>query len=138
MSTGFEELDHTADIALRVRGSDLKELFVNAALGMAHQLADPTSVVCTAEHEVSLRAGDVETLLVSWLSELLYLGEREGAAEIVFTTFDVRDIGPNHINATVRGGPATDLRRYIKAVTFSDLSVRRTADGYQTVIVFDV
>jgi SHS2 domain-containing protein len=31
----FEEIEHTADVALRVHGKDLKELLKNAAFGMA-------------------------------------------------------------------------------------------------------
>jgi SHS2 domain-containing protein len=138
MVSGYEELDHTADVALLVRGRDLAELFVNAAVGMAHQLAELTSVSGTVEHEIDLTEGDVETLLVSWLSELLYLGECDGAAEVVFAEFDVHDVGPHRIRAAVRGGRAVEYRRYIKAVTFSELAVRRTAHGYETVIVFDV
>ena len=36
----FEAIEHTADIAIHVRGRDLAELFANAAYGMACQLAD--------------------------------------------------------------------------------------------------
>lgn len=138
MEAGFEELEHTADVAIRVWGRDLGELFDRAALGMAHQLGDPATVVCTSAREIDLSAGDVETLLVAWLGELLYLGERDGASEIIFVEFDVRQISEVRIRALVRGGPAGEYRRYIKAVTFSDLVVRRSAAGYETVIVFDV
>ena len=40
----FEEVPHTADLAIRVWGRDMAELFVNAAYGMACQLGDPESV----------------------------------------------------------------------------------------------
>ena len=131
-------MEHTADVAIRVWGRDLAGLFAQAALGMAHQQADPATVERTSEICVDLAAGDVETLLVSWLGELLYRGERDGASEMVFVEFDVCDISPVPIQAVARGGRAGEFRRYIKAVTFSDLAVRRSEEGYQTVIVFDV
>ena len=50
----FEEIEHTADIAIRVWGSDLAELFANAAYGMACQQADLDDVDCTVRHSVTL------------------------------------------------------------------------------------
>jgi SHS2 domain-containing protein len=135
MSQRFEEIEHTADIAIRVWGHDLGALFSNAAYGMAYQLADPDEVGLSVERSVELDAYDVETLLVSWLGELLYLGERE---ECVLTDFDLHEITPTRLRATVRGGPVREHRRHIKAVTFSDLEIVHNDEGYETMIVFDV
>jgi SHS2 domain-containing protein len=135
MSQRFEEIEHTADIAIRVWGRDLAEIFANAAYGMACQLADASEVKWTVKRSVELDTYDVETLLVSWLGELLYLGERE---ECVFTDFDLHEITPTRLRATVRGGPVREHRRHIKAVTFSDLEIVQTDEGYETTIVFDV
>ena len=135
MNGCFEEIEHTADIAIRVWGCDLAGLFANAAYGMACQLADPAEVERTVERAVELEAYDVETLLVTWLSELLYLGERDAC---VFTDFDVLEVTPTRLRAVARGGPAREHRRYIKAVTFNELEIVRTGAGYETTIVFDV
>jgi SHS2 domain-containing protein len=135
MDERFEEVEHTADIAIRVRGSGLAELFANAAYGMACQLVDPNDVRLTVERSVELEAYDVETLLVDWLGELLYLGEREAC---VFTEFDVLEIAPTRLQAVVQGGAVNEYRGHIKAVTFSELDIRRTGAGYETTIVFDV
>ena len=40
MTKAIEELEHTADLSIRVRGRDLAELFVNAARGMFGLMAD--------------------------------------------------------------------------------------------------
>jgi SHS2 domain-containing protein len=135
MDRRFEEIEHTADIAIRVRGRDLAELFANAAYGMACQLADPDGFSLTVERPVQLEAFDVETLLVTWLGELLYLGERDGC---VFTAFDMREVVPTRLRAVARGGAVQAYRSHVKAVTFNDLEVRRTDEGYETTIVFDV
>ena len=36
------------------------------------------------------------------------------------------------------GAPIRSRRKEIKAVTFSNLEIQRTADGFETQIVFDV
>jgi SHS2 domain-containing protein len=131
----FEEIEHTADIAIRVRGRDLAELFANAAYGMACQLADPGTVDQTNEHQVELDAYDAETLLVSWLGELLYLGERE---ECVFINFEMLRVTPTQLRAVVRGGAVKEHKAHIKAVTFNELEITNTDEGYETTVVFDV
>ncbi len=131
----FEEVEHTADIAIRVWGSTLEDLFANAAYGMACQLADVGRVNITLEREVRLQAADVEVLLVEWLGELLYLGERDDA---VFVAFDVHEVTPTGLEAIARGGPMEEHHTHIKAVTFSELNIRKTDQGYETVVVFDV
>ncbi len=134
-SKQFDEVEHTADIAIRVWGHSLGELFANAAYGMACQLADVEDVELTTERRLELQAEDVEMLLVEWLSELLYLGERE---DVVFVAFDVSEVTPQELHAVARGGPIVEHQAHIKAVTFSELDVRRIDDRYETIIVFDV
>jgi len=135
MDNRFEEVEHTADIALRVWGRDLAELFVNAAYGMACQMADLDEADRAVERSIELEAYDAETLLVAWLGELLYLHERDGC---VFTDFDMLEVTPTRLRAVARGGPVREHRRHIKAVTFSDLKIVYTDEGYETTIVFDV
>jgi SHS2 domain-containing protein len=135
MNYHFEEIEHTADIAIRIRGRDLAELFVNAAYGMACQLSNPDAVKQTVERRIELDAYDAETLLVSWLGELLYLGERE---ECVFTDFDMLNVTPNRLQAIARGGVVEEYGQHIKAVTFNELEIVRTDAGYETTVVFDV
>ncbi len=135
MNGRFEEIEHTADIAIRVWGRDLAELFANAAYGMACQLADLAEVGRTCEQSIELEAYDAETLLVAWLEELLYLDERDGC---VFCDFDMLEVTPTRLRAIVRGGLVREHRRHIKAVTFSSLEIVHTGEGYETTIVFDV
>jgi SHS2 domain-containing protein len=131
----FEEIEHTADIAIRVRGRDLAELFANAAYGMACQLANSSTLDQTIQHQVELDAYDTETLLVSWLGELLYLGERE---ECVFINFEMLQVTPTQLRAVARGGAIEEYKAHIKAVTFNELEIVDTDEGYETTVVFDV
>ena len=63
MASGFEIVDHTADWALRVYGSDLTDLLMNAAIGMSSLLvAELYSVPLETQRELELDAFDAETL----------------------------------------------------------------------------
>ncbi|MFP3897378.1 MAG: archease [Anaerolineales bacterium] len=135
MTKRFEEIDHTADIALYIWGKDLAELFANAAYGMASQLTDVEKVSPTHEEEIALEAEDTEILFVEWLSELLYLGERGNR---VYVEFDMQKVTERELRAIARGGTVATYHTNIKAVTFNELEIIQTEKGYETAVVFDV
>jgi SHS2 domain-containing protein len=132
----FEEVDHTADWALRVRGRDLRELLINAARGMSRLLVpDLGNPPTTVERPIELDAFDAESLLVEWLSELAYWAETES---IVFLEYDLRRVTSDHLEAVVRGVPVPNLQKSIKAVTYHNLKIVETDVGVETTVVFDV
>jgi SHS2 domain-containing protein len=132
----FQEVEHTADWALRVYGRDLRELFVNAARGMNHLIvSDPDVIPSDVERYFELDAFDAESLLVEWLSELAYWAESK---MLVFREFELREVTPDHLEAVVRGGRAPDLQKHLKAVTYHDLKIIEREDGLETTVVFDV
>jgi SHS2 domain-containing protein len=130
----FEEVEHVADSALRVYGNDWSELLRNAALGMFSLIATWDEVLPLSEDRISLHSLDAETLLVDWLSELLYLHEMRG---LVYVDFDIIEASANSLEAIARGTERWTPRTAIKAVTFNDLHIATTADGYTATIVFD-
>ena len=90
-------------------------------------------------HTLSLSAYDNEGLLVAFLAELLFLGSAEHGegGRLGFDRFDI-SINGNWIGATVIGAPILSLDKEIKAVTYHNLKIRRTAEGFRVNLVFDV
>jgi SHS2 domain-containing protein len=134
-SPPWEEVDHTADWALRVTGRSLPALFENAARGMMSLLGGEADPGVPYQRAIRLQAPDRVILLVDWLNELLYFIESDG---ILFTEINVRRLVDTTLEAEVRGGRGRHLRRHIKAATYHQLAIRDTPTGYETVIVFDV
>ena len=119
----YEEIDHTADVGIRAHGRTVDELFANAAEGMFSLIADLTKVKPVGEVEVRLEAENLSTLLLRWLSELLYLHETQ---RLVFSSFEVHVVGTT-LDGRARG-EAIDKARHelklaIKAVTRHGLTV---------------
>ena len=131
----YEEVEHTADAAIRAFGRDLPELFANAAYGMFDLLAEMEKLHPTIEREVSLGASDLEALLVDWLGELLYLREAHGEA---YKEFEINALSPTELRGVAKGGKGFVPRMDIKAVTYHDLKIEKTEEGYVATIVFDV
>jgi SHS2 domain-containing protein len=137
-NVGFEEIEHTADWAIRVRAANLPELFARAARGMFSLLTDLSGLTPEHSFDIELRAIDVETLLVDWLNELLYLAEQH---DLVFAAFNIHELsiaGEARLRATVAGNRPAELFKVIKAATFSSLSIRHNADELEAELVFDV
>ena len=135
MSKRFEEIEHTADLAIRAYGRDMRELFANAAQGMFALMAEPSLEGPTCQREISLEATDYEGLLVDWLNELIYLHEVEGET---YYQFAIKTLSPKKLKAQVTGGPTKIKTRAIKAATFHELAIKETANGLVATIVFDV
>ncbi len=131
---GFQEIPHTADWAMKVWAEDMPSLFAEAAQGMntlsGLELAPAPRVARTFRHE----AADDETLLVAFLSELIYAREQENLG---FDTFRI-DLQSGLILAQMDGAPLASVEKPIKAVTFHNLRISRTDRGCKTEIVFDV
>lgn len=132
--SGWEEMAHTADIAIHVWGDSLADLFVQAAKGMFGVMASVGDSV-QREITVALEAADEVTLLVDWLNELLYLQERE---QMIFCDFTLEEMAPTSLRAKVRGCRIEEIDEHIKAATYHMLSITPTNGGYEAEIVFDV
>jgi len=133
---GFSEVAHTADLALKIDGQTISELFVHAAKGTAWLTrCDHSPDSRPEQHELTLQSPDIESLLVSWLNELLYLiFERHLLPE----AYKLHELTPFSLRATVSGVTPCKARREVKAATFHDLVVSETPSGYQAVVVFDI
>ncbi|CAB1065806.1 Archease [Olavius sp. associated proteobacterium Delta 1] len=132
----FEEIEHTADRALKIYGTDLQDLLLNAAGGMNSLLGPATDTsIGQGKKSIALDAIDAESLLVEWLSELAYWAETES---LIFHKFDLHSVSPTHVKATIHGRRVAQLERHIKAVTYHNLKITQTDEGLTATVVFDV
>jgi SHS2 domain-containing protein len=132
----FEEVEHTADRALRIHGRDLSELFANAAAGLnSLLLGSVTGDDVSVAKRIELEAVDRESLLVAWLSELAFWAETES---LIFSRFDFTELSPGRLKAVIHGGRVAALEKHVKAVTFHELAVRSGPEGLVVTVVFDV
>ncbi len=135
MPVRIEEIDHTADVGIRVTGSSPHELFEGAARGMFGLIADLARVEPVGQIEVRVRADDLRALLVAWLSELLVIHETQN---ILLCRFEVRLDGLA-LDGTAWGERIDkarhELKLAIKAVTYHRLTV--DAEKGVAEVIFD-
>jgi SHS2 domain-containing protein len=134
-ASGFEERQHTADIAIYVWAETLEELFIQAAKGMFALLKPQLSGAGEAMHTtLSMQAPDAESLLVLFLSELLYFSQDKG---LLFNQIQVT-LNQDQLYAGLRGNKLVSVEREIKAVTYSELNIVDTGRYLATTLVFDI
>lgn len=147
MVKDFEQLEHTADLQIKVYGSTLTELFKNSLNGM-FQMMHPNSSHCvynnnritcsalTRIRTVGANSPDLNALLVDFLSYALYLSDihNEAYFDVTFTIFTSQSVvGDLH------GVPVTGFNQSeVKAVTYHNLNIVQHEGLWQTHIVFDI
>jgi len=139
----FEIIDHTADVGIKAHGSTLTELFENAARGMFAVIAGEKYKAQGSKIEKKIEINEnkdnLEEILVSWLSELLYIFNRE---KIYLDNFRILSLNNNGIKAETSGVNIdlyqSDLYTEIKAVTFHNLKIEEDVEGFSCTIIFDV
>jgi SHS2 domain-containing protein len=131
---GYEEIEHTADRAVRVWGPDMAAFLHQAALGMYFLMGIDPGSDGEETKEVAIAFADDEILLVEFLSELLSWLESERMAASSFTAIKKDDKMVFHL----KGRQVAGARVAVKAVTYHDLRVIITEEGFMATVVFDV
>jgi SHS2 domain-containing protein len=139
MESGFEIIDHTADIGLRAWGADLTEAFANTARGMFSLVTDLESIRESVIKELNVKAPDREVLLVEWLNEMLFYFDTEG---LLFNRFEIFSLSGNEINSRCFGEKVDrsrhELKRGIKSTTYHMLKIEEKDDQYRIQVLFDI
>ena len=134
----YEIIEHTADIGIRVKAKDLKELFSQSALAMFDIIAEEKSTKNKPQEiKVEQSADDLEGLFVNWLNELLSLS---AVKELIFCDFQINKIDKNLLQAVAVGRSVSDynVNVEIKAATYHELKIEKLEDDWQAQVIFDV
>ena len=138
MDTPFVEIDHSGDIGIEARGSNMAELIENATLGLLG-LFCRGGVEPIAERELNVDSSSREDLLVDWLAEVIATIGTHGE---LYSVVEVIQVGEFFARGVLRGekvDPARhDLRFDVKAATYHGLSIEEAADGLRGRVIFDL
>jgi protein archease len=132
---GFREHAHTADWELEVWAPDLPALLEQAASGLYTISGVKLKPGGDQIHKITLHSADAESLLVQFLSELLWFEQDQNLA---FDYISVTVDDDYNLNANLEGSSIIKMDKEIKAVTYHNLAVRASDTGLSVNIVFDV
>ena len=153
----YEILEHVTDLKIRSFGRTKEELFLNAMSGM-YEGAKYEVQDGKIEREMKVSSPDLASLLVDFLSELLYLTEinREVYEQIQFKKFDdpstlrqaqgrpefdrrATSSGQVKLEGILIGKKLKRMGVLIKGVTYHDLEIHQRKDKtWEATVLFDI
>ena len=93
----------------------------------------------TAIRDVLVKGEDFPDLMVRWLGEILYLFEGEN---FIVHSIEIKSISPIQLKSTLSLSSFEPeyhrVLREIKAVTYHQISVDKTNDGWEARVIFDI
>ncbi len=135
----YQIIDHTADLGIIVKGPDVKSLFILAAQAMTDLMVRGDIRDKTAIRDVSVEGEDFPDLMVRWLGEILYLFEGEN---FIVHSIQIKSISPIQLKSTLSLSSFEpkyhQILREIKAVTYHQISVDKSDDGWEARVIFDI
>ncbi len=141
----FEIIEHPADVGFVAYGATLEELFANAALALLSLACELAGVEEREQRELEATGGDNEALLYAWLAEIVAVADAE---QLVFRRVEAVELAAAEPGAGGRArgiayGEKFDKARhragtYIKAMTYHQLCVEQTAEGWRARVYLDV
>jgi SHS2 domain-containing protein len=135
----FEDLGHTADVGVRVRGATAAEALSRLALALGALLAGGGPVPVEREETVTVPGGPGAAAAVGLLRELLF---RFAAERLLPAEIEIVRLGEDAVEARVGFGRYDPDRHAegadVKAITWHLARLDREGDGFVGQAVFDV
>lgn len=133
----FWEVEHTADVLIRVEAPTLEDLFCEAGRALCQVYAGAVEDRGVRQ-TFSCEAEDHPSLLHAFLSELIFRADADG---IVFSSFDLT-ITETRLECTGHGEPLDPDRHAggceVKGVSFSGLEITCTDGTLRVEMLLDV
>jgi SHS2 domain-containing protein len=140
--SGFEYLDHTADIQLHSWGPTLREAFELNAVAMFNYITELDHVSEVDEVEIRAEGHDLPSLLYSFMDELLFQfnGDYFVCKRVQIVSFE-RDTawaivakGYGEVYDKSKHTPGTE----VKAVTYSAMQIHETPERSDVFVIVDI
>ena len=134
---GYKILEHTADVGLLAEAGSLEEVFVEATRGMA-EIAGVWQPGRGDEIVISTEGGDLGSILVDWLGEVLYVHDSQNYA---IRSVNVSSVSQQGARGRIEVAPLDanpDEGVQIKAVTYHQLEVVNEDGRWTARVFFDI
>lgn len=135
----FEILEHPADVGFRAWGNSLEAAFANCARALISIILDPSNVAPRQRWTLQAEGGDLESLLVNWLNEVLF---HVDTRRLVFDSFAIEFYDHFRLVCQATGEQRNPekhpVRVSVKAVTYHQLLLSKEGENWMAEVFVDV
>jgi len=141
LSSSYNFIDHTADIAVEVTADSVEELFIASAQAFKEAVLEPVSESEEESFNFTLDSHLLESLLVNFLNELNF---RLISKRKIFNNINKIKIYQTDDNWNLECILSEDevdkekIKTEIKSVTYHQMEIKKMNGKYSTRIVFDI
>ncbi len=139
MNAKHELFDHTADVGVRIHAHTMEEIPPAATAGLYEILGHLARTGAPEDWSYEITGDEAAFLLRDYLAEVLHLFESDHRA---LTNIQTHDFSDSHIAITAKSWAVdthqSELNMEIKAITYHELAVQKTSDGYQATYIVDI
>ena len=135
----FEILHHSCDIGFRARGRTRIEMFASASLALESLAFELNQAQPRLPYPIAVTGNDYESLLVNWLSEVLYYLDGK---QVLMSRFRIDELTSTSARGQGWGEPR-DAQRHpakllVKGVTYHQLKIAKDAEGWMAEVYLDI
>lgn len=135
-SAGFELVDHTSEVTLRLHAPSFAGVVVQATLAFLSLVPEASrGPVEERGDDLELDASDRAATLVEWLNELVFRGEAEGWLPVEPT---VEAVGDSGIRVRAKRLELSEPFVLVKAATLHGAAVRESERGLEAEVTLDI
>lgn len=126
---------HTADLAIKGYGKNVRELYKNIAVGLFKEIALPDLNTKLSKIGIKIFGEDRESLLVNFLNELVFLSETK---KIAFTDFKFSKLSDKVLAGTAYFYPLSAKKIDVKGATYHGLKIICGNRLLSATVIFDI
>ena len=136
----YRFFEHTADAKFQAYGKTLGEAFSNAAEAMTSIMIKPESVKPKTAKEITVEGKDEKALLYNFLEEFLFLLDTDGFILNKIRRIKITKNRNYLLEAEAAGDNAEKYETSgdVKAVTYSEMEIKKEKDKYMVQVVVDL
>jgi len=135
----YELLEHAADLGFRVRAGSLPELFERAAEALVAIAIETGDIQTRESYPIQAEGDSSESLLVNWLSEVLYCLD---GRRLAMARFHIDELTEARVTGEAFGesrDPSSHPGKLIvKGVTYHQLKIEHEERGWCCEVFLDV
>lgn len=135
----YQFVEHISDVKFIATGRTIEEAFFESSKALKESICGDIKVLGQISKKIEIKGRSIENLLYKFLEEFLILLDSESFLLSSISEISI-DTEQFILNANIFGDNAEKYHftNDVKAVTYSQMEIKKTEEGFECIVVLDV